>query len=794
MLEKKYPITDAEKEMQKYWETEQIYKFEENDKKIYSVDTPPPTISGKLHIGHIFSYTQAEILVRFKRLIGYNIFYPFGFDDNGLPTERLVEKKLGIMAKDMPRSEFIDKCKETIIQEETEFIKLWKSLGFSVDWSLQYETISDLSRKISQRSFLELAKKGHAYQKDMPVLWCTHCETSIAQAELESIEKDTYFNYIKFKVDDEDLIIATTRPEYLNSCVALFVHPDDERYSKYIGRKAKVPLYNFEVDIYSDSKVEVDKGTGIVMCCTYGDITDEQWQREYNLPYKKLINNDGYIEKNIPFIGGMNLNEARLKIVDLLKENNLLVKSDKLIHSINVHERCSTDIEIIPSKQWYIDVMSIKDELLDLGNKINWYPNYMKSRYTEWVTNLKWDWCISRQRFFGVPFPIWYCKNCGAVIFADEKDLPVNPLEDKPNKSCNCGCNDFIPEKDVMDTWATSSVTPLINAKYKEEDERTYLMPMSMRCQAHDIIRTWAFYTIVKSFYHKNDIPWKDIMISGFVLAKKGEKFSKSKDNATFSPTTLIEKHGADVIRYWAASNKLGTDTMFNEEDIILSNRFLIKLWNASKFSIMQLEDYNVTYKELMPIDKWIIERSKEVTNNYIKYMNNYEMGLARSEIDKFFWNDFCDNYLEIVKERLYQKEKHGIENVRSGQYALYQVLLKILQMYSPMVPHITEYIYLKFFKERENNNSITTSIITLSDTVKQYLEFGDLVTEIIIKVRKHKTVNNMSMKDELNKLIIKCNDKYINSLKQTELDLKACTSAKEINIISSNDLEIIIE
>lgn len=794
MLEKKYPINDAEKEIQKYWENEKLYKFEKDNREIYSIDTPPPTISGKLHIGHIFSYTQAEILVRFKRLMGYNIFYPFGFDDNGLPTERLAEKRLGILAKDMPRSEFISKCKEIINEDLKEFIKLWKSLGFSVDWHLQYETISDLARRISQRSFLELAKEGHAYQKDMPVLWCTHCETSIAQAELDYVEKDTYFNYIKFKVEDEDLIIATTRPEYLNSCVALFIHPDDNRYKKYIGKKAKVPLYDFEVEIYSDSKVDMDKGTGIVMCCTYGDITDEEWQREYNLPYKRLLDNSGIILKEIKFIGGMNINDARKRIIELLKENDLLIKSEKINHTIGLHERCSTDIEILPSKQWYIDVLSIKEELLKLGDQINWYPSYMKNRYIDWVTNLKWDWCISRQRFFGVPFPVWYCKECGEVIFADEKDLPVNPLENKPNRSCSCGSKDFIPEKDVMDTWATSSVTPLINSKYKEEDERTYLMPMSMRCQAHDIIRTWAFYTIVKSFYHKNDIPWKDVMISGFILAKKGEKFSKSKDNATLSPTLLIEKYGADAIRYWAANNKLGTDTIFSEEDLMLSNKFLIKLWNASKFAIMQLENYTGTYKELMPIDRWIIKRSEEVTNNYIKYMNSYEIGLARNEIDKFFWNDFCDNYLEIVKERLYQKEKHGIENARSGQYALYQVLFKILQLYSPMVPHITDYIYLKFFKEFDNNKSITISKISANDVLKEDLEFGKLITEIITKVRKYKTSNNMSMKDEINKLIIKCSNNCIDSLKQTELDLKACTRAKEINIISNNNLEIIIE
>ena len=564
-MEKNYDFRQVEKEMQKFWRDNSVYSFDKNSsREIFSIDTPPPTVSGKLHIGHIFSYTQAEIIARFKRMQGYNVFYPFGFDDNGLPTERLVEKEEGIFAKNLPRAEFIDRCIKTSTKYENEFKDLWQSLGLSVDWSLQYETINPMVQRISQKSFLRLLKAGKAYMKEAPVLWCTECQTSIAQAELEATDKESSFNYIEFKVGNESLPIATTRPELLGACVCLFTNPNDDRYTSFIGKMAKVPLYNYEVPILADEKVDSQKGTGIVMCSTFGDSTDLEWYEKHNLSYRKLILSDGRIDGADLFIGGMTVLEARKQIIRLLSDSGLLKETKKITHTVAVHERCGKEIEILPSKQWYIDILSNKELFLKAADDINWYPEHMKSRYINWVENLKWDWCILRQRYFGVPFPIWYCKSCGSVIMADEEQLPVNPLDSRPNKPCSCGCEDFEPETGVFDTWATSSVTPLINSKWEEDCDFTdKLMPMSLRAQAHEIIRTWAFYTIVKSLYHTNQIPWKDIMISGFVLAKKGEKISKSKSNSELSPQNIIENHSADAIRYWSASSKLGTDTFF---------------------------------------------------------------------------------------------------------------------------------------------------------------------------------------------------------------------------------------
>ena len=810
-MEGNYDYRQAEKEMQEFWKENCIYSFDGSSKnEIYSIDTPPPTVSGSLHIGHIFSYTQAEMIARFRRMQGYNVFYPFGFDDNGLPTERLVERDEGIIAKNLPRSEFIKKCIDTKEKYEKEFRDLWQSLGFSVDWSLQYETISPKVQRISQRSFIRLFNEGKAYMKESPVLWCTECQTSIAQAELETIDKESTFNYINFMVDGEKLLIATTRPELLYGCVCLFVNPGDDRYKKYVGKSAIVPLYDYPIPILTDEKVSLEKGTGVVMCATFGDSTDLEWYEAHKLPYRKVINADGTIDEKVPFIGGLRSGAARKQIISLLEENGLLVEAKSIIHAVAVHERCGKEIEILPSKQWYIDILTKKELFLKAADEINWYPSHMKNRYLLWVENLKWDWCISRQRYFGVPFPVWYCKNCGRAIVAGEDMLPVNPLEKGPGKPCECGCNEFIPESSVLDTWATSSVSPQINAKWGEaEDMSDRLLPMSMRSQAHEIIRTWAFYTIVKSLYHTGKIPWKDIMICGFVLAKKGEKLSKSKNNSGLLPSELIANHSADAIRYWAANSRLGTDTFFSPDELSISRRFITKLWNASKFAISHLQDFDPRAEiyqkaqieskaetesraeiesraetELLPVDRWIIERCRQTASEATKYLNQYEIGSARHEIDDFFWKDLCDYYLEIVKERLYQPENHGYKERQSAQAALYYCMLNILKLYAIYVPHITEYIYLDFFRQHEGCISVHKLCWEKEAVIdEQIIGFGEKLKDIVAETRKYKTENALSMKTEIDEVVIKTNEVYMDMFIKTLKDIKACCRARGVRL-----------
>ncbi len=791
-FEKRYDGLTIEKKMQRYWEENDVYRFHpDNAGPIYSIDTPPPTVNGSLHIGHIFSYTQAEMIARYKRMKGYNVYYPFGFDDNGLPSERLVEKESGVKAKALPRSVFCEKCVATTQKYEEEFKSLWKSMGFSCDWNLQYSTVSPRVQKLSQKSFIELAKAGRAYIKESPVLWCTECQTSIAQAELESKEIDSTFNYIPFRCGDDVIEIATTRPELLFGVVCVFVNPEDVRYKKFIGKKVTVPLYEFEVPVIGDDKAAIEKGTGAVMCATFGDVTDMEWIEQYKLPYKNVILANGNIAEEVPFIGGLYVKKARKEIIKLLQEKGLLLKSEPIKHMVSVHERCGTEVEIIPSKQWYIDVLTHKKALLEAGEKINWYPASMKNRYNAWVENLKWDWCISRQRYFGVPFPVWYCVNCGKPYFAALKDLPVNPLEVEYKGKCECGCRRFVPETSVLDTWATSSITPLINQdaakEYGIEDK---FLPMSMRTQAHEIIRTWAFYTIAKSLYHTGNIPWSDIMICGFVLAKPGEKFSKSKGNSKLTPQDLISTFSADALRYWVASAKLGTDTFFDQQEMQdASFRTITKLWNSSKFVLSHLADFDVNYIpfHILPIDQWIIERTNQTIIEVCKLLDQYEIGLARKTIDELFWKDLCDNYIEIVKERLYRPDLHGVEERKSGQFAIYYCLLSILKMYAIYIPHETEYIYLKGFKDFDKNISIHNSLWPMPNgTNEEILRFGEEVKKIIFEMRKTKSDNNLSMRAEIERISIVGSKEFRKWFEETEKDFLACSRAKktEYNLI----------
>jgi valyl-tRNA synthetase len=787
-FEKRYDGLTIEKEMQSFWDENGVYKFDSNSPKpVYSIDTPPPTVNGSLHIGHIFSYTQAEMVARYRRMRGYNVFYPFGFDDNGLPSERLVERESGVKAKELPRSEFCKKCVDTTQKYEAEFKELWKSMGFSCDWNLLYSTVSEDVQKLSQRSFIELAQNGHAYMRESPVLWCTECQTSIAQAELESKDIDSSFNYIPFTVDGKVIEVATTRPELLYGVVCVLVNPEDDRYKDYIGKNVKVPLYDFEVPLLGDEKAAIDKGTGAVMCATFGDTTDVEWVENYNLPYKRVILADGCIAEDVPYIGGMYVKKARKEIIRLLEEKALLLKQEPITHMVAVHERCGTPVEIIPSKQWYIDVLSKKEELLKAGERINWHPAHMKNRYVTWVENLKWDWCISRQRYFGVPFPVWYCSKCGKPHFATDDMLPVNPLETAYTGVCECGCTEFIPESSVLDTWATSSITPIINrTKAEKLGVKNDFMPMSMRTQAHEIIRTWAFYTIAKSLYHTGDIPWQDTMICGFVLAKPGEKISKSKGNSKLTPQALVETYSADTIRYWAASTKLGTDTFFDQHEMQeASKRIITKLWNSSKFVLSHLHDFDINNKseKLLPIDQWIVERTNQTVMDASKLLDQYEIGLARKVIDDLFWKDLCDNYIEIVKERLYQPQLHGIKERKSAQTAIYYCLLTILKMYAIYIPHITEYIYQKGFREFEGILSLHNTEWPSVDSVDaKILEFGEQVKNAVFEMRKYKSDNNISVRTEMDEFTVKGSAEFAQAFELTTKDFVACTHAQKIN------------
>ena len=784
MLDKKYIAKEKEEKWKNYWKEKNTYKFEVNEKEVFSIDTPPPTVSGNIHMGHIFSYSQTEMFARYKRLRGYNIFYPFGFDDNGLPSERLVEKEQGKKAKEIGREEFTKLCYETTDKYEEEFKELFSSLGVSTDWDIAYKTISPSTIKISQASFLDLVNKEHCYHKESPSLWCNECLTSIAQAELETKTTKTTFNYINFKTKEteEYFTIATTRPELLPAIVSVFINPDDEKKKHLIGQTAVIPLLNIEVPIMADEKVEIDKGTGAVMSCTFGDQTDIEWWKKYNLPLKHIFTDYGKIIDDIPNYGGLSIKAARKQIIEDLTEHGAIEKIEDLEHEVQVHERCGKEVEYAIMKQWFIDTTTKKKDFLRIGEEINWYPKFMKNRYDEWVENILWDWCISRQRYFGVPFPVWFCEKCEKPMFAKVEDLPVNPLVDHPKEKCSCGSDSFIPEKDVMDTWATSSVTPLINMKYKEKETlEDILKPMSIRTNASDIIRTWDFYTIVKSFYHFGEKPWNDVAISGFVMAGKGEKVSKSKSNAKNDPRNLINEYSADVIRYWAGSGRLGTDIAFSEETLLRGKKLINKIWNVSKFIEMHLTDYKQdTTPKLEFFDRYILGKYQEMEREFIKYLDSYEVGLALNTLEKFFWN-FCDNYIEIVKHRLYRPEEFGDEARLSGQQTVYRLLFKLLQNFSIFFPFITEEIYQEIGVYGNNESIHLTEIELMNQDYDEEIKYGEMLISIISHVRGEKTNHNVSLKTEVALLELEVDNKLKEVINEATKDLSATLFIKKL-------------
>jgi valyl-tRNA synthetase len=773
---KQYDFKEAEPRIREFWEKEKIYKFElKSKKKIYSIDTPPPTVSGEMHIGHACSYSQQDFIARYKRMSGLNVFYPFGTDDNGLPTERLVEKTKKIKAKDMPRQDFIKICTDFLKIERPKFIQDWKNIGMSCDWSIFYSTIDEHSRKIAQWSFLDLYKKNRLYRKDAPAMWCPECKTGVAQVEVQDKEIESSFNDIVFKIDGKEIIIATTRPELLPACVAIFYHPGDKRYEQYKGRMAEVPLFNFKVPILEDERADPEKGTGIVMCCTFGDQTDMEWQKAHNLPIKIAITEDGKMTELAEKYQGLSIKDARKEIINDLKQAGLLKKQEPIKHMVNVHERCGTEIEFVKSKQWFVKYLDLKDEMLRWAKELKWHPDYMRHRYDNWVRGLQWDWLISNQRYFGVAFPVWYCAKCEEVILAKPEQLPVEPMKDNPPvKQCpKCKSKEIIPETDVLNTWFTSSMTPQLSTWLMPKEVQKNLFPMDLRPQAHEIITFWLFNTMVKSRLHFEKNPWKHAAISGFVTLQ-GEKMSKSKGNV-IRPQEVIEKYGADSIRYWAASSKLGEDFDYQEKDLVTGKKTITKLWNAAKFVFMNLKDFKGEKpKKLEKIDEQFFDKLNPVVRVSTDSFEDYEYSRAKAETDNFFWQDFCDNYLEIVKDRIYNGKG---EKKLSAQYTLYTSFLTLLKLFAPFMPYIAEELYQTYFKKNEKEKSI--HILSWPECKKEKsTEELDIFFSLLAKIRQEKSLAKKSMKAEI---ILAIEKEKLEKIKDMLDDFKSVTNAKEI-------------
>lgn len=748
---KNYDFKINEEKWRNNWNESKLYEFNYKEgKPTFVVDTPPPYVSADhLHAGHIMSYTQAEFIVRYKRMRGYNVFYPMGFDDNGLPTERFVEKKYKIDKSKITKSDFIDLClKETEKGIET-YRNLWNSLGISVDWSKTYSTIAPLPTKVSQWSILDLYKKGLLYKKELPILWCPFCGTAISQSDLETKERDSKMNYIKFGLSNGKTgIIATTRPEMLGACVAVYFNPTDERYLNLKDGEATVPLFDFKVPIMTSEAVDKEKGTGLMMVCTWGDQEDlEKWRLD-NLPTKNLITEDGKITELGGKYQGMGIEEARKTIIADLAEAGILEKQENIIQSVNVHERCDTPVEFVLSKQWFIKITDNKEKWLEMGKKINWFPAHMYNNYEIWVDSLKWDWCISRQRYYGVPFPFWICQDCGEVILPDEKDLPVNPFEQSsPISVCpKCNSKNIEPEKDIMDTWATSSCTPFL---LREIVGRPELFPVDVRPNAHEIIRTWDFYSVVKSTMHFDSVPFHNLMISGHGLDEQGRKISKRLGNYTPSDK-LVEEYGADAIRYWATGAGLGQNLRFNPKEIKKGKQISTKLWNVARFIMMYDQNNNAADPAFEHADKWIVEELNKTIEEATKYFEGYEYAKAKMAIEEFFMSKFADYYVEFVKYRL---NGESLASKNAALFTLKKVFVNILKLYAPIVPFITEELY-QYFKEDQNEKTIHISswpdrIEIEKMNVIDTTDFNEAIAAID-EIRKYKSENQISLGAEI--------------------------------------------
>jgi valyl-tRNA synthetase len=792
------PVLEGlEDKWQPVWEEQGLFRFDRTRtrEEIFSIDTPPPTVSGRLHPGHMFSYTHTDLIARYQRMRGKEVFYPMGWDDNGLNVERRVQLMTGtIVDPTLPydpdfspplkppkrpipisRPNFLELCERVVPELETGYHQLWSRLGLSVDWSLTYTTIGSHASRISQAAFLGLAEKGLAYRAAAPTLWDVDMKTSVAQAELEDREVPSDYQKIVFQgPEGEPLPVDTTRPELLPACVALVAHPDDARYQQLFGKQALTPLFEVSVPIVSHELGDPEKGTGLAMVCTFGDTTDVTWWRELSLPLRALVQRDGTMrpvnwgdagfESNHPdaaqraydAISGRSTKQARALVIEMLDQaGKLLGEARPITHAVKFWENGNRPLEIVTSNQWFIRYPD-REQLLNRGKELNWYPDFMRVRYENWVNGLIGDWNITRQRYFGVPFPVWYPIDAqGAVdflspILATEGMLPVDPTTTTApgfEESARNQPNGFSADPDVMDTWATSSLSPQIVCGWKSDPDlfaRTF--PMDLRPQAHEIIRTWLFTTIVRSHYEFDSLPWTDAAISGFVVDPDRKKLSKSAANAADDPMTMLATYGVDAVRYWAAQGRPGIDMAFDESQFKIGRRLATKLLNASKFALMISQ--GASGQPVAPLDRALLVGLADLVEEATASFDRFDYARAVERIEAFFW-PFCDDYLELVKGRAYGVE--GDPGTESARVTLAIAIRTIVQLFAPFLPYVTEEVW-----SWSDEGSVHRSSWPEADQIRSLTgdtqNAGLLFTagQVLSSIRKVKTAAQVSMKAEV--------------------------------------------
>lgn len=795
-LPKKIDFLATEEKWQRKWEEWGIYHFDWNDfsKPTFSIDTPPPYPSGEFHMGNALNWTYFDIIARYKRMQGYNVYFPQGWDCHGLQIERRAEKEYGIRKSDTTTAEFINLCKKFVDKYITIMKTAIKQLGCSNDRTVEYKTMNPDYWRRTQLSFIMLYKKGYIYQGTHPVNWCPSCETAIADAEVNYETRQGTLCYIKFPLEKNGyLTIATTRPELIPACVTVAVNPKDERYEKYVGKSINIPTANRTVKIITDNMVDTEFGTGVVMICTYGDKADVKTVAKHRLLAVTVLTKDGKMNKNAGKYEGLTIQEVKKAIAEDLKQQGLLIKTAPIQQEVGLCDRCGTPIEILETKQWFMKTRQLTEQVEKTANTLKWYPNYMKTRLIDWAKSLDWDWVISRQRVFGTPIPIWYCKKCGEIILAEESWPPIDPKQENPRiKECSkCGHEKFIAERDVFDTWMDSSITCAVHAGWpdKSEEEWRRLFPADLHPSGTDIIRTWAYYLMVRHLALFNETPYKACLINGMVLGDDGRKMSKSHGNY-IATQEVFKKYGADTSRQWAAGGgTTGSDIPFRWSDVEYAWRFLIKLWNASRFAGLLLKDYELAKTpELTLLDKWVIARMNRATLRVTEALEKCQFNIAIEEIRNFAWRDLCDNYIEAAKHRLYKGDVYGQEKREAAQYALYTTLYRLLQIFAPIAPHITEEIYQTMFAESVKQKSIHLSPwpqVEEAEIDEEAIEKGDFLVAVIGEIRREKARKRMPLNASIEELTIYGGTKEnAKTLAESSEDIEGTCRIEKINIL----------